>query len=236
MGESCRNMIPPDPVSPLFSQALASLSAAQGKTRPDYDLERERMARGAPLVAGIDEAGRGPLAGPVVTAAVILDETAIPDGLDDSKKMSVRERERLFPEILRWAHVSIAFASAAEIDRLNIRQATLLAMTRAFDGLAVTPGHTLIDGRDVPHPLQTKATAVIGGDGRSLSIAAASIVAKVVRDRLMTRLCACFPEYGFSRHMGYGTKAHLAAIEQKGPCPHHRMSFRPLRVDSPALI
>lgn len=194
------------------------------------------MARGARLVAGIDEAGRGPLAGPVVAAAVILDRANLPDGLNDSKKLTVEDRERLFPEILRWASVSVASASAAEIDRMNIRQATLAAMWRAFRGLGLEPCHALIDGRDVPTPLLLRASAIVGGDARSLSIAAASIVAKVTRDRMMTRLCARFPAYGFSRHMGYATPVHLEALLRFGPCPYHRMSFRPIRAEEPLLL
>ncbi|MFD2237219.1 ribonuclease HII [Aureimonas populi] len=216
--------VPGEPASPLPHPG------------PDYALEEARLARGARLVAGIDEAGRGPLAGPVVTAAVILKAGAIPDGLDDSKKMAPEDRERLFPEILRWATVSVASSSAGEIDRLNIRQATLLAMCRAFAGLGTAPCHALIDGRDVPLPLLAKASAIVGGDARSLSIAAASIVAKVTRDRIMARLCASFPAYGFSRHMGYATKQHLGALEQHGPCPYHRMSFRPIRPPESLLV
>jgi ribonuclease HII len=203
---------------------------------PDLSLESERHARGAVLVAGIDEAGRGPLAGPVVTAAVVLDPSAVPDGLNDSKKLTPQDRERLFPEILRWASVSIASASAAEIDRLNIRQATLLAMCRAFAGLGRAPCHALVDGRDVPGPLLSKASAIVGGDARSLSIAAASIVAKVTRDRLMARLCTSFPAYGFSRHMGYATPVHLQALSEHGPCPFHRLSFRPIRPEDPLPV
>ncbi|WP_224007481.1 ribonuclease HII [Aureimonas sp. SA4125] len=196
---------------------------------PDFRIETERFARGALLVAGIDEAGRGPLAGPVVAAAVILDPACIPDGLNDSKKLTPEDRERLFLEILAFATVSLASASAAEIDRINIRQATLLAMRRAAHGLSHPPCHLLIDGNDVPPLLRDRATAVVQGDARSLSIAAASIVAKVTRDRMMTRLCQVHPHYGFSQHMGYATRRHLAAITQHGPCPHHRLSFSPLR-------
>ncbi len=203
---------------------------------PDLSIEAERRGRGAMRVAGIDEAGRGPLAGPVVTAAVILDPNAVPDGLNDSKQLTMEDRERLFPEILRWGEVSIASSSSAEIDRLNIRQATLLAMVRAFRGLGHAPCHALIDGNDVPVPLLAKASAIVKGDSRSLSIAAASIVAKVTRDRLMQRLCRSFPAYGFSRHMGYATPVHLEALTAFGPCPFHRMSFRPIRPEDPLLI
>lgn len=196
---------------------------------PDYSIETEYLLRGARVVAGIDEAGRGPLAGPVVAAAVVLDRERIPKGLDDSKKLSAGERERLFAEIVATATVSVSSASAVEVDRHNIRGATLLAMRRALKGLSDTCCHVLIDGRDVPPGLPCTATAVVQGDARSHSIAAASIVAKVTRDRMMTRLCTRFPSYGFSRHMGYGTSEHLAALSQVGPCPYHRMTFSPLR-------
>ncbi|WP_102960423.1 ribonuclease HII [Mangrovicella endophytica] len=198
---------------------------------PDFLLESEQLAAGARLVAGIDEAGRGPLAGPVVAAAVILDPSCIPDGLDDSKKLTAEERERLFEAIVSCATVAAASASAAEIDRYNIRGATLLAMRRALHALGERPCHTLIDGRDVPTGLQCRATAVIAGDARCLSIAAASIVAKVTRDRMMRRACGVYSGYGFSRHMGYATAEHRDAILRLGPSPLHRMSFRPLKPD-----
>lgn len=210
-------------------------SAGPLQTAPDFLIEIERLSRGARYVAGIDEAGRGPLAGPVVAAAVILDPAAIPDGLDDSKKLSPAEREHLFAQIVLRAAVSIASVSAEEIDRINIRQATLLAMRRAVAGLPVRPCHSLIDGCDAPPGLGHAATAVVGGDARSLSIAAASIVAKVMRDRIMTRMCAAYPAYGFGFHMGYGTKRHLAALADHGPCKYHRRSFSPLRQGTLAL-
>ncbi|WP_082537208.1 MULTISPECIES: ribonuclease HII [unclassified Aureimonas] len=196
---------------------------------PDYAIESERLDRGARHVAGVDEAGRGPLAGPVVAAAVILDLASLPKGLDDSKKLTAAERERLFDEIVAGAAFCVASASAAEIDRLNIRQATLLAMTRALAGLERQPCHAIVDGRDVPALWASRGTAVISGDARSLSIAAASIVAKVTRDRMMQRLCQAFPAYGFSRHMGYGTAEHRLALDRHGPCPFHRMTFSPIR-------
>lgn len=194
-------------------------------------MEAARLGDGARRVAGIDEAGRGPLAGPVVAAAVILDPDRIPDGLDDSKKLAAGERERLFGEIVASATVAFASASPAEIDRLNIRGATFLAMRRALHALGEPACHALVDGRDVPPGMSCRATAVIGGDARCLSIAAASVVAKVARDRMMRRACRAFEGYGFSRHMGYGTPEHLDAIARLGPTPLHRMSFRPLRAD-----
>nr|WP_306228967.1 ribonuclease HII [Aurantimonas sp. CSK15Z-1] len=227
-----------DSPAPVASARRSAGRPAVGRTatvitlqRPDFRLEEERFARGARFVAGVDEAGRGPLAGPVVAAAVILDPECIPDGLNDSKKLLAEDRERLFEAILSCATVAFASASAAEIDRFNIRGATLVAMRRALQALGQAPCHALVDGKDVPPAFAAKGTAVIEGDARCLSIAAASIVAKVVRDRMMTRACAVHPGYGFSRHMGYATAEHRAAITQLGPSPLHRMSFRPLRPD-----
>lgn len=186
------------------------------------------MAAGLMRIAGVDEVGRGPLAGPVVAAAVILDPLNLPQGLDDSKALSASKRERLYDLIMDRAAVAISSVPAAVIDRINIRQATLLAMTRAVLALAVSPDHVLVDGRDVP-PLPCSGQALIGGDGRSLSIAAASIVAKVTRDRLMARLALHDPRYGFEKHAGYGTRQHLAAISLHGPTAYHRLSFAPLK-------
>ncbi|ALN74120.1 hypothetical protein M673_15440 [Aureimonas sp. AU20] len=196
---------------------------------PDFAREAALLQKGVHCVAGVDEAGRGPLAGPVVAGAVILRVGHIPEGLDDSKKLGARERERLFEAILDMADVGLGSASAAEIDRLNIRQATFLAMRRALFALPSRPDHALIDGRDVPLGLPCAGSAVIGGDALCVSIAAASIVAKVMRDRLMTALCASDPRYGFSRHMGYPTAAHRAALAEHGVGPHHRRSFGPVR-------
>ena len=195
---------------------------------PDFAHEARLRARGFELVAGVDEVGRGPLAGPVVAAAVILDPDHLPDGLNDSKKLTASVRERLFTEIMRHAHVAIASIPAARIDAINIRQATFEAMAGAVNGLAVRADFALIDGRDVP-PLPCPAEALIGGDRRSLSIAAASIIAKVTRDRMMTLLAQTYPDYGFEKHMGYGTAKHLKALDLHGPTPLHRMSFAPLK-------
>lgn len=197
---------------------------------PTLDRERALVAAGTLRVAGIDEAGRGPLAGPVVAAAVVLRDGFVPPGLDDSKTLAAAERERLFDLILSHAEVGVGSASATEIDRVNIRQATFLAMRRAVFALPAPADHALIDGRDVPAGLPCAATAIVGGDGLSLSIAAASIVAKVVRDRMMTRLCEADPRYGHGRHMGYPTPAHRAALAEHGPSPHHRMTFGPVRL------
>jgi ribonuclease HII len=198
--------------------------------KPDYKLERGLSRDGARHIAGVDEVGRGPLAGPVAVAAVILNPADLPKGVDDSKALSAAERERLSEIILRKAlSVAIAFASAAEIDTLNIRGATLAAMTRAVNALSLRPTFALIDGCDRPQGLCCDARAIVKGDASCLSIAAASIVAKVARDRMMIRLDALYPEYGFARHVGYGTKAHLEALARCGPTPFHRLSFAPLR-------
>lgn len=180
------------------------------------------------LVCGVDEAGRGPLAGPVVVAAVILDPGRPLLGIDDSKKLSAAQRERLAPLIreqaLCWA---VAEASVEEIDRLNILQATLLAMQRAVAALSVRPERALVDGNRCPQ-LDIPVAAVVKGDGQIASIAAASILAKTVRDAGMQILHLEFPHYGFDRHMGYPTAAHVAALKQHGPSPAHRRSFRPV--------
>ncbi len=182
------------------------------------------------LVAGVDEAGRGPLAGPVAAAAVILDPANIPEGLNDSKKLSEAARNRLFPLILANARaVAFSFASLEEIDRLNIRGATLLAMHRSVLALSVAPELVLVDGRDVPPGLPCAGRAIIGGDALEPAISAASIVAKVMRDRLMLTLGQEYPAYGFEQHRGYGTARHLEALRLHGPSPYHRLSFAPCR-------
>jgi ribonuclease HII len=180
------------------------------------------------LVCGVDEAGRGPLAGPVVAAAVILDPARPIAGLNDSKKLSAKRREFLAVEIrakaLAWA---VAEASVEEIDRINILQASLLAMQRAVDGLATRPSHALIDGNRCPK-LACTSEAIIGGDGKVASIAAASILAKTVRDAGMLELHTRYPQYGFDRHMGYPTAAHLKALREHGVTPIHRRSYAPV--------
>ncbi len=195
---------------------------------PDFSLETKAGAHRLP-VAGADEAGRGPLAGPVVAAAVILDPKAIPPGLDDSKKLAAARREELFEVILANAEVAVATSGPPHIDESDILRASLDALRRALQALPRPPQFALIDGRDVPPALPFPAKAVIKGDGRSLSIAAASIVAKVTRDRMMQRAADRFGAYGFERHAGYATAAHRRAIADNGPCLLHRMSFRPLR-------
>ena len=196
---------------------------------PTYKNERALIAKGRLFVAGVDEVGRGPLAGPVGVGAVILDPKNLPKGLDDSKVLRAARREELAAAIYASAvAVSLAFASVEEIDRLNIRGATLLAMARAVAALAVKPHYALIDGCDTPPGLACPAHPIIGGDGLSLSIAAASIIAKVARDALMTRLDLVHPGYGFAQHAGYATREHTAALIRLGPCPLHRRSFKPI--------
>lgn len=196
---------------------------------PTLDHENALRAAGYRLVAGIDEAGRGPLAGPVCVAAVILPDDFTHPVLNDSKQLTEAKRERLYEEItgdarIRWHCVSI---EPDEIDRINILQATWEGMRRAALGLQLVPDAALIDGRPVKHyPLHQ--VALVKGDSLSYSIAAASIIAKVTRDRLMVAMAQQHPEYGFEIHKGYPTPAHLAALQQHGPCPHHRRSFRPV--------
>jgi ribonuclease HII len=191
---------------------------------PDFTHEAGLGAR----VAGVDEAGRGPLAGPVAAAAVVLDPGNLPPGLNDSKVLSAARRAALFDQIHACAEVSLAWASVEEIDRLNIRAASLLAMRRAVEGLRRLPEVALIDGNACPDGLPCRGVTLVKGDALSLSVAAASIIAKVARDRLMADLAAAFPGYGWEVNAGYPTAAHRAALLDLGVSPHHRRSFRPV--------
>jgi ribonuclease HII len=195
--------------------------------RPSFRRERAAIKRGVWPVAGCDEAGRGPLAGPVVAAAVVLDPDRIPRGLNDSKKLDREERERLYEKICASAEVGVAFGSTARIDRDNIRQASLWALARAVKALPVRPQLVFVDGID-KIDAGCDCQPVISGDALVLSIAAASIVAKVTRDRLMARLAVAHPGYGFERHMGYSVPEHFAALTKLGPTIHHRRSFAPV--------
>lgn len=195
---------------------------------PDFALEYSVYELGRTYVCGVDEAGRGPLAGPVVVAAVVLDRAAIPDGLNDSKKLSAKRRETIFEAICASAHVGVVSAPPQVIAARNIRGATLWAMARAIATLPVSVDYALIDGRDLPPNLGCAGQAVIGGDGKSLSIAAASIVAKVMRDRMCPVMEADCPGYGFAAHKGYGTAQHLTALTSLGATAHHRAGFRPV--------
>jgi ribonuclease HII len=197
-------------------------------TPPDFSFETAALARGLSLVCGVDEVGRGPLAGPVTAAAVILDAARIPAGLGDSKALSSTKRERLFAEIMATAQVSVAHATVEEIDTLNILRASHLAMERAVAGLPLAPSHALIDGNLIPAGLKGRAEAIVKGDAKSLSIAAASIIAKVTRDRIMVDLAQQHPGYGWEGNAGYPTKEHLAALLNLGVTPWHRRSFKPV--------
>ena len=194
-------------------------------TPPGATLEFEQRLE-AP-VCGIDEVGRGPWAGPVVAAAVILDPARVPPGLDDSKKLSAARRRELDAALRSCAEIGIGMASVEEIDRLNVLAASMLAMQRALEALPRAPAHALVDGNRLPD-LPCPGTAVVGGDGRCASIAAASIVAKVARDALMAELAAAHPGYGWERNAGYGTAEHQAGLARLGVSPHHRRSFRPI--------
>ncbi len=196
------------------------------RAAPDFQFETEALARGARRVVGVDEVGRGPLAGPVTACAVRLDPARIPPGLADSKTLTAARRAALCARILAEAEVSIAHATVEEIDSLNILRASHLAMERAVAGLAAD--HALIDGNLVPRGLSCSATAIVRGDARCLSIAAASIVAKVTRDRIMVDLAQQHPGYGWEANAGYPTRAHLAALENLGVTPWHRRSFKPI--------
>lgn len=199
--------------------------------KPDFSVEARLLAKGCRAVAGTDEAGRGPLAGPVVAAAVILYPACIPQGLDDSKRMNKRAREAAFDLILSQARaVGLCSIPAEAIDASDIRRASLEAMRRAVAALSVTADHVLADGRDVPPGFACPGTALIKGDQRSVSIAAASIVAKVMRDRMMVNTGIVHPAYGFDAHAGYGTARHLTALNEHGPITRlHRFSFAPIR-------
>ena len=194
---------------------------------PDFSMEDEAARLGLAPVCGVDEAGRGPWAGPVVAAAVILDPGAIPEGIDDSKALDEDRREMLFARLGASADIGIGIAPAERIDSDNILAATLWAMGVAVRGLREKPALALVDGNRPP-PLSIEVRTVIGGDHRSLSIAAASIVAKVTRDRMMVSFDSLHPGYGFARHKGYGTALHASALDRLGPCPLHRRSFAPI--------
>jgi ribonuclease HII len=202
------------------------LSVGRG---PSFELEEAELALGCGSVAGVDEAGRGPWAGPVVAAAVILDADRIPSGLNDSKQLDEDAREAAYTLILATARIGVGIADVGRIDRDNIEKATHAAMRDAVAALGIRPGLVLVDGNRLPL-LDMPARAIVKGDGKCLSIAAASIVAKVRRDRIMRQIGRDFPGYGFERHKGYGVPEHRAALERLGVCPHHRRSFRPVQL------
>ena len=189
------------------------------------EFEQQAAAKGYSAICGVDEAGRGPLAGPVCAAAVILPENTVIDGVNDSKKLSEKKREALFDVICETARsYSIAYASVEEIEELNILNATMLAMKRAVEGLDEKADYAMIDGNRTPD-LEIESEFIIKGDAKSMSVACASILAKVSRDRLLYEYAKDYPQYGFEKHKGYGTKAHTEALKEYGPCPYHRMSF-----------
>ena len=193
----------------------------------NYKLETQLRSAGHDIIAGVDEVGRGPWAGPVTACAVSLDPNNIPDGLNDSKKLTAKRREALFELIMDSAQVSLIHVEVEEIDEINILQATFRAMERAVSNLSI-PNHILIDGNKIPPNLTAPTTAVIKGDGKSVSIAAASIIAKVTRDRLMLDLSKLYPGYGWETNAGYGTKMHQSGLLNHGVTPHHRRSFKPI--------
>ena len=186
------------------------------------------MDRGFARIAGVDEVGRGPLVGPVTACAVVLDMSRIPEGLNDSKKLSAKRRESLAEAILACAEVSVASASVEEIDELNILRASHLAMERAVAGLLTPPDHCLIDGNLIPKGLTVSAEAIVKGDSKSVSISAASIVAKIRRDYVMSALAQQYPGYGWETNAGYPSKSHRLALQNIGVTPHHRRSFKPV--------
>ena len=213
--------------APFSILVLVAGLMSLGGMGPDFSYEEALIAQGVGGIAGTDEVGRGPLAGPVVAAAVILDPSQIPEGLNDSKKLTAKKRDALFDVIKASAQYCIAEASVAEIDQLNIYHASHLAMCRAVGGLSGV-GHVLVDGNKIPADLGCPATAIVKGDGVSQSIAAASILAKVTRDRYMAVLSQQFPAYNWGKNVGYPTKQHISALEQHGVTPHHRLSYKPV--------
>jgi ribonuclease HII len=223
----CRDQHDPDMIRVPDKSPPKTGKGIIAASPPSFRRERALLKQGIWPVAGCDEAGRGPLAGPVVAAAVVLDPKRIPKGMDDSKRLTSEKREELFEEICATASFAVAFASPARIDRDNILRASLWALARAVHALPQMPQHVFVDGRD---KIDTSCgcEAVIGGDGLVLSIAAASIIAKVSRDRLMCRLAQECPDYGFDVHKGYGVPQHLAALNALGPTVHHRRFFAPV--------
>jgi ribonuclease HII len=221
---SCRGVVI---MAAMSRNGTARLPLDEEVARPTFRRERSALKRGVWPVAGCDEAGRGPLAGPVVAAAVVLDPDDVPRGLDDSKRLTPERREVLYARICARAHVAVALAPPWRIDRDNILRASLWALARAVLALPLRPRLVFVDGRD-RIDVACDCEAVIGGDGIVASIAAASIVAKVTRDRLMAAMGAAHPGYGFERHMGYSVPEHCSALDRLGPTVHHRRSFSPV--------
>ncbi len=214
---------------PLFLLAvLRETRFSGGMTKPDFELEQALLERGHIRIAGVDEVGRGPLAGPVVAAAVILNPKDIPEGLNDSKKLTAKRRAALDAEIRASAEFAVAEATVAEIDEINILRASHLAMLRAVEALTPAPDFLLIDGNMIPRGMKIPSQAVVKGDARSVSIAAASILAKNWRDQVMVDLAQQHPGYGWETNAGYPSKQHKEALQNLGVTPHHRRSFKPV--------
>lgn len=207
---------------------MAELRFAREMIYPDFEFEKALAARGFLRIAGVDEVGRGPLAGPVVAAAVVLNAEAIPEGLNDSKKLTGKRRDLLNDLLRQAAEVTVGQASVDEIEQYNILRASHMAMRRAVEALDPPPDFLLIDGNMIPQGIDIPAQPVVKGDTRSVSIAAASIVAKTWRDRVMVDLAQQHPGYGWERNAGYPTPEHRAALQHLGPTPHHRRSFKPV--------
>jgi len=222
----------------IRKKAASRGKAASGRRAkpafPDLKAEERLIRAGYRRIAGIDEVGRGPLAGPVVAAAVVLDPKNVPPGIADSKALTAESREAIYQELLAVADVAIAYCSCATVDRINILQASLLAMTRALAALPAPADAALVDGRDVPRGIPVPCEAIVGGDASSLSIAAASIVAKVCRDRMMSACDQTFHGYELASHKGYATPGHRAALARLGPSRLHRVSFAPVAALMPA--
>lgn len=218
----------------MYRNLTSDLFAVQQPEKPDFSIEQALIVRGFQNIAGVDEVGRGPLAGPVVSAAVILDANCLPEGLDDSKRLSVKKRSLAFDSILKTARaIAIASLCANEIDKTDIRKAALQSMSNAINSLAIKPTYVLVDGRDHPFGLPCEARALVKGDQRSLSIAAASIIAKVIRDQMMEKAAVAYPAYKLEKHVGYATACHRRAISCNGPILRlHRFSFSPIKVKS----
>ncbi len=205
------------------------MSKSDSRPKPTFDIERAEFDNFGGPIAGVDEAGRGPWAGPVVAAAVVLNPNVLPDGLDDSKQLKEDKRETLFDIIMRSADVGVGIACVDRIDRDNILAATMWAMAEAVRGLKTPPSLTLIDGNRAPK-LHGPTRTIIKGDAISISISAASIIAKVTRDRMMVDMSTTHPGYSFEKHKGYGTKLHQEALAKLGVCEHHRKSFKPIKL------
>ncbi len=213
---------------PLFSCPAPPHLLSGLMSKPDFSFETAARARGLRRIAGVDEVGRGPLAGPVVAAAVVLDPDNIPDGLNDSKKLTANRRAALYEQLMGCADVSIAESTVAEIDEHNILRASHIAMVRAVAGLKSVPDHVLIDGNMTPRDLTLSSETIVKGDACSLSIAAASIVAKLWRDEHMVALAQQYPQYGWEKNAGYPTAQHKLGLLEFGVSPHHRRSFKPI--------